>query len=169
MPHALPISVFLIWLMFYRRISPNPKLFWMFRNMIKFLRWGVVSTSSNPQVGRPPLIGCPRLLVQYIRSYSPYLEAVSPSATWRRHDVVTGTQLSLWQGPTYHGVLVYLTSFSGRLLEKWETKYFRRDSNWYMQNAGEERCCYWESNPSFFFFLLQRIDNSELGYVNSWL
>ena len=36
------------------------------------LRWGVVSTSSNPQAGGPPLVGCPLLLIQYIRSYPPY-------------------------------------------------------------------------------------------------
>jgi len=35
--------------------------------------WGeVVSTSPNPQAGGPPLVGCPRLLIQYIRSYPPY-------------------------------------------------------------------------------------------------
>jgi hypothetical protein len=28
----------------------------------------VVSTSPNPQAGRPPLIGCPQLLIQFIRS-----------------------------------------------------------------------------------------------------
>jgi len=37
-----------------------------------FLRWGVVSTSPNPQTGRPPIVGCPRLLIQYIRSYPAY-------------------------------------------------------------------------------------------------
>jgi hypothetical protein len=31
----------------------------------------------NPPAGGPSLIGCPRLLIQYIRGYSPYLEAVS--------------------------------------------------------------------------------------------
>ena len=36
------------------------------------LRWGVVSTSPNPQTGGPPLVGCPPLLIQYIRSYPPY-------------------------------------------------------------------------------------------------
>ena len=36
------------------------------------LRWGVVSTSSNRQAGRPPVVGCPRLLIQYIRCYHPY-------------------------------------------------------------------------------------------------
>jgi hypothetical protein len=37
-----------------------------------FLRWGVVSTSPNPQAGGPPFVGCPRLIIQYIRSYPPY-------------------------------------------------------------------------------------------------
>src|SRR5215469_15427868 len=37
-----------------------------------FSRGGVVSTSPNPQAGGPPLVGCPRLLIQYIRSYPPY-------------------------------------------------------------------------------------------------
>jgi hypothetical protein len=37
-----------------------------------FLRWGVVSTSLNPKAGGPHLFGCPRLFIQYIRSYPPY-------------------------------------------------------------------------------------------------
>jgi len=37
-----------------------------------FLRVGVFSTSLNPQVGGPPLVGCQRLLIQYIRSCPPY-------------------------------------------------------------------------------------------------
>jgi hypothetical protein len=72
-----------------------------------------------PQAGEPPLVGCPRLLFQCIRSYPLYLEAVPPSATrgramlwWHgptyrgdrdRLIVVTGTDLSWWQGPTYRG------------------------------------------------------------------
>jgi len=28
-------------------------------------------TSPNPQAGGPPLVGCPQLLIQYIRSYFP--------------------------------------------------------------------------------------------------
>jgi hypothetical protein len=37
-----------------------------------FLRWGVVSTMPNSQAGGPPLVGCPRLLIQNIRTYPPY-------------------------------------------------------------------------------------------------
>ena len=34
-----------------------------------FWRWGVVSISPSPQAVRPPLVGSPRLLIEYIRSY----------------------------------------------------------------------------------------------------
>jgi len=44
---------------------------WMFRNICVLLG-GVVSISSNPQAGGPPLVGCPRLLIQFIRSHPPY-------------------------------------------------------------------------------------------------
>ena len=37
-----------------------------------FLQIRVVSTSPNPQAGGPPLVGCPRLLIQHIRSYPPH-------------------------------------------------------------------------------------------------
>jgi len=36
------------------------------------LQGGVVSTSPNPQAGGPPIVGCPRLLIQFIRRYPPY-------------------------------------------------------------------------------------------------
>ena len=39
---------------------------------MSFSRGGVVSTSPKPQAGGPPLVGCPRLLIQYISSYPPY-------------------------------------------------------------------------------------------------
>ena len=73
---------------------PSPRLLLLFRNMVKFLRGGVLSTSPNPQAVGPPLVGCPRLLIQNIRSCPPYLETVSPSATW-------GRAMPWWQGPTY--------------------------------------------------------------------
>jgi hypothetical protein len=95
----------------YRGISLIPRLLWTCRNMIKFLRWRVLSTSLNPRAGEPPLVGCPRLLIQYIRSYPLYLQAVPPPATWVRamppwwqkptwHDA-----MPWWQGPTWHGVM----------------------------------------------------------------
>ena len=40
----------------------------VFLNM-NVLQGGVVSTSPNPQAGGPPLVDCPRLLIQFIRSY----------------------------------------------------------------------------------------------------
>jgi len=58
----------------YLRIVLSPKQasgLWMFLN-ISVLQVRVVSTSPNSQAGGPPLVGCPRLLIQFIRSYPPY-------------------------------------------------------------------------------------------------
>jgi hypothetical protein len=55
----------------FLKIRPRLCL-WIFRNKDTFSRWGVVSTSPNPQAVGPPLVGGPRLLIQYIRSYPPY-------------------------------------------------------------------------------------------------
>jgi hypothetical protein len=49
----------------------------MFRNRSEFLLWSVVRPPPNPQAGGQPPVSCPRLLIQYIRSYPPYLKAVS--------------------------------------------------------------------------------------------
>ena len=45
---------------------------WTFRNKIRFLRRGVINALPNLQAGRPPLVGCSRLLIQYICSYPRY-------------------------------------------------------------------------------------------------
>jgi len=50
-----------------------------------------ISPVSNPQSEGPPFVDCPRLLIQYIRSYSPYLEAFfSIRKPKRCHAAVTG-------------------------------------------------------------------------------
>jgi hypothetical protein len=55
-----------------------------------FLRRDVISRMPNPQFGEPPLVVCPRLLVQYIRCYSPLLLVVPSIRNPRtRHAVVT--------------------------------------------------------------------------------
>jgi hypothetical protein len=53
-----------------------------------FLWWRVVSLTPNPQAGGPPLAGCPRLRIQYIHSYSLYLEAFSSICNLRTHHAV---------------------------------------------------------------------------------
>jgi hypothetical protein len=65
----------------HTRYMPRPShsgLFCLQRNHLAYvfrnkgcLRIGVVSTSPNPQAGGSPRVGCPRLLIQYIRSYPP--------------------------------------------------------------------------------------------------
>ena len=57
----------------YLRIVLSPEeasCLQVFLNM-NVLQGGVVSTSPNPQTVGPPLVGCPRLLIQFIRSYPP--------------------------------------------------------------------------------------------------
>jgi hypothetical protein len=71
-----------IWtLLLCQIIRSDPRLCVVFHNKYWVL-WGrVVSPSPNPQSGGPPTVGCPRLLIQYIRSYPPYLERCFLSAT----------------------------------------------------------------------------------------
>jgi hypothetical protein len=50
----------------------------------------------SPQAEGPPLVGCPQLLIQYIRSYTPYLEAISSIRNLRtRHALVTRDPLNM--------------------------------------------------------------------------
>jgi hypothetical protein len=65
----------------YQRTSPGPRLCDMFRNVVIFYGEELLAPCPTPQAGGPPLVGCPLLLIQCIRSYPPYPEAVPPSAT----------------------------------------------------------------------------------------
>ena len=49
-----------------------PRLCEMSCKILCFYREDLLKLAPNPQVGRPPLVGCPRLLIQYIRSYPPH-------------------------------------------------------------------------------------------------
>jgi len=53
-------------------ISPSQRHTFMFSKKARFLRWGIVSISPNPQSIGPPLVGRPRLPIQYIRNCPPY-------------------------------------------------------------------------------------------------
>jgi hypothetical protein len=65
--------------------------------IIIIIRW-VVCFTFNSQAGGPTLVGCLRLLVHYIRSFPPYLKAVSIILYPRtRHAVVTRDPLSMWR------------------------------------------------------------------------
>jgi hypothetical protein len=62
----------------------------------------------NPLAGGPPLVGCPRQLIQYIPRYPPYLEAVSCTSNLRtRHAVVARDP------PIMALLLVWLPEVSG--------------------------------------------------------
>jgi len=56
----------------------------------------LLDSRPTPKLKDHPFIGCPRLLIQYIRSYPPHLEAVSFIRDRRmRHAGVTRTQHSI--------------------------------------------------------------------------
>ena len=55
--------------------------------LTEFWRGRFVSASPNNQAGGPPLVGCPRLLIQFFRSYPPYwmpfLQPQPDDGPWR--------------------------------------------------------------------------------------
>jgi hypothetical protein len=63
-PLSLPMS--------HQRISPRPRPLYVVWNMVKFLLQGTLRNSPNQQAGGPPIVGCHRLLILYIRNYFPY-------------------------------------------------------------------------------------------------
>jgi hypothetical protein len=66
-----------------------------FRNMLVFYGEELLALCETPKAGEPPLVCCPRLLVQYIRSYPPYLQAVSSTRNLRTRHVVTRDPLNM--------------------------------------------------------------------------
>jgi len=58
-------------------ISPSETRFWNNLQNAKVLRSWVVRPYLTIYTGVPTFVGCTRLLIQYIRSYRQYLEAIS--------------------------------------------------------------------------------------------
>jgi hypothetical protein len=93
----------------YKRVSPGPWQIYAFR----FYNVKVFSTSLKSQAGGPPLIACPRLLIQYNRNYPPYWRRLFLPQPW--HALVTGTHLS-WDIVLYRAKrLVLINGVNGRL------------------------------------------------------
>jgi hypothetical protein len=63
------------------------------RKRIRFYGEELLAPRPTPKLEDHPLSGCPRRLIQYIRSYPPH-QAVPPSTT-------SGRAMPWWQGPTY--------------------------------------------------------------------
>jgi hypothetical protein len=81
-------------LVLVQRIRPYLRHCVTFRRMLFFLQCSAFSHSPNTKVGGQPLVSCPRLPIQYIRSYLPHLKTVFSIPSLRTHHVVTGTQLT---------------------------------------------------------------------------
>ena len=61
-----------------------------------FLRLGVVNTSPNSHLGRPPLVSCPKLIFNIWAATFHICRPACPSTTW-------GRAMLWWQGHIYHG------------------------------------------------------------------
>ena len=82
----------------YQIIIPSSKPCEIFRNTVSFDVEELLVLHPTPQAGGPPLGGFPRLLlIQYIRSYAPYLDTFPPSA-------VQGRAMLWGQRATYHWI-----------------------------------------------------------------
>jgi len=55
-----------------------------------------VSISPNPQSGGSPLIGCPQLLIQFIRSSHTYLKAAFSFRNLRKRHAVETRTCATW-------------------------------------------------------------------------
>jgi len=60
-----------------QRIQPITSPCVTFRNKLFFFTVSSYSPSLKPHAGGPPPVGGPQLVIQYIRSYCSYLEAIS--------------------------------------------------------------------------------------------
>jgi hypothetical protein len=73
-----PISWRSILISFHLRLvlpsgCPSPRFtIWIFRNKIRFYGEELLAPRPTRQAREPPLVICPRLLIQHIRSYRPY-------------------------------------------------------------------------------------------------
>jgi hypothetical protein len=83
---------------FIQGIHPGPMLLVIFRNKLIFYGEELLAThpTPNPQAGGQPLVSCLGLLIQYIRSYPPYLVDISICILGTCHDVVTRDPPNIW-------------------------------------------------------------------------
>jgi len=76
----------------FQSFCPIPRSYVTFRNKRFFFTEKSCLPLAEHQGWRPPLVGWRRVLIQYIRSYLPYLEAAT-----------RGCAMQWWQGPTQYG------------------------------------------------------------------
>jgi hypothetical protein len=74
----------------YQRISPDPKHMYLFCNKASFLGEELLAHLPPSLTGGSLLVGCPRLFIQYVRSYPPFGGCSSTFNVRTYHAVVTG-------------------------------------------------------------------------------
>jgi hypothetical protein len=82
--HFLSLSLFIV------GTRPGPKFLVIFCNKLIFYDEEFITSRPTPKTWGPHLVCCPRLLIQYIRHYPPYLEGIFSIRNLKtRHAVVT--------------------------------------------------------------------------------
>jgi hypothetical protein len=88
----------------------------------------LLAPSPTTTLVGPPIIGCPWPFIQNIFSYPSYVGADFSMRNLRtRRTVVTGTELSWWQGPTYRGDRDRLIVVTRTDLSWWQGPTYRCD------------------------------------------
>jgi len=88
---------------------------YLFHNKANFYGEELLAHQLTPQGGGPTLVGCPRLLIQYIRSYPPFGRRSSIHNMRMHHAIVTGTHL-IWISIKYifiYSVVFLMTGHEG--------------------------------------------------------
>jgi hypothetical protein len=88
---SCPCSIALV---IYPKNPSRSEVLMILRNSLFFMMKGC-NPKPNPKAGGPPLVVCPRLLIQYIHSSPLLLEAVPPSTT-------RGCAMLWWQGDPHN-------------------------------------------------------------------
>jgi hypothetical protein len=128
-PPHVPISKL------YQRISPGPRLCIVFRNMVIFYGEELLAPRQTPKLEDYPLSSVRDCLFNVFAAtfhiHRPFLHPQPEDAQCRgdrdRLIVVTGTDLSWWQGPTYRGDRDRLVVVTGTDLSWWQGPTYRGD------------------------------------------
>jgi hypothetical protein len=113
----------------------------IFRNKLTFYDDDLLATRLTLHAGGPPLVGSPRLLIQYIHSYPPCLEGVSSIRNMRtRHAVVTRDPPNMDHTP-FHTANMSLTIVTSHSAVGVPVGYNRYQS-WFSASLSEPSDCF---------------------------
>jgi hypothetical protein len=138
-----------------QRISPGPRLCDMFRNTVFFYGEELLAPRPTPKLEDHPLSAVRDCLFDVFAATlhirRPFLRPQPEDAPCRgdrdRHIVVTGTDLSWWQGPTYRGDRDRLIVVTGTDLSWWQGPTYLGDRDRLILVTGTDLS--WWQGPTY--------------------